>query len=109
MERGTSTREGQQQVLVILAKSCVFDLLAGLVNEVKRRMETEGGEMDDLVAAMGKLWLDGSSQADHKRVFARMTFAAIEIKEKRTCNMSAKKKIQNGVTRNIINTPTTNP
>ena len=64
--------------------------------------------MDDLVATMGRLWLDASSPADHKRVFARMMFAAIDINGKRICNMSAKKKIQNGATQNIINTPTTN-
>lgn len=58
-------------------KSCVLDILAELVNEVKRRMEYEGGEMDDLVTAMGKLWLDRSSPADHKRVFDRMIFAAL--------------------------------
>ena len=49
------------------SKSWVLDTLAELVNEVKRRMESEGGEMDDLVAAMGRLWLDGSSPAEDRK------------------------------------------
>lgn len=74
-------------------------------------MEVSGGEMDDLVAAMGKLWLDGSSPADHKRVFARMIFEAVDISnnKKGTGNMPIKKKIRTAPARNNINTPTTNP
>lgn len=68
--------------------------LAELVNEVKRRMESEDGQMDDLVVVMGKQWLDESAPADHKRVFARMMFAPIDIIGKSILNISAKKKIR---------------